>query len=69
MTEKEKMLAGEMYDPLDPQLAELLADQIAYRIRLYSYSICKSTDNYLKWLQEDYERKLMQSFAPHFVVS
>ncbi|MBL4593527.1 MAG: DEAD/DEAH box helicase [Flavobacteriales bacterium] len=45
------------------QLANLLSDQIAYRIRLYSYSICKSTDNYLKWLQEDYERKLMQSFS------
>ena len=44
------------------QLANLLSDQIAYRIRLYSYSICKSTDNYLKWLQEDYERKLLQSF-------
>lgn len=44
-------------------LAELLSDQIAYRIRLFSYCICKSTDNYLKWLQEDYERKLMQSFS------
>ena len=48
------------------QLAGLLSDQIAYRIRLYSYSICKSTDNYLKWLQEDYERKLQQSFGNHF---
>ncbi|NQX99459.1 MAG: DEAD/DEAH box helicase, partial [Flavobacteriales bacterium] len=44
-------------------LAKLLSDQIAYRIRLYSYCICKSTDNYLKWLQEDYERKLMQSLS------
>ena len=44
-------------------LAELLSDQIAYRIRLYSYCICKSTDNYLKWLQEDYERRLRQSFS------
>jgi len=44
-------------------LAELLSDQIAYRIRLFSYCICKSTDNYLKWLQEDYERRLMQSFS------
>ena len=48
------------------QLANLLSDQIAYRIRLFSYSICKSTDNYLKWLQEDYERKLMQSFSNKF---
>ena len=48
------------------QLANLLSDQIAYRIRLYSYSICKSTDNYLKWLKEDYERKLQQSFSGKF---
>lgn len=49
------------------QLAILLSDQIAYRIRLYSYSICKSTDNYLKWLKEDYERKLLQSFSRQFL--
>lgn len=49
------------------QLAILLSDQIAYRIRLYSYSICKSTDNYLKWLKEDYERKLLQSFSHQFI--
>ena len=48
------------------ELAHLLSEQIAYRIRLYSYSICKSTENYLKWLQEDYERKLMQSFSNKF---
>ena len=40
------------------ELAELLAEEIAYRIRLYSYCITKSTENYLKWLQDDYERKL-----------
>lgn len=48
------------------ELADLLVDDISYRIRLYSYCICKSTDNYLKWLQEDYERKLSQSFAGKF---
>jgi len=36
------------------KLADLLSDQISYRIRLYSYSICKSTENYLKWLKENY---------------
>ncbi len=50
------------------ELANLLSDQIAYRIRIYSYSMCKSTDNYLKWLQEDYERKLKQSLGPNFVI-
>jgi len=47
-------------------LANLLSEQITYRIRLYSYSICKSTDNYLKWLQEDYERKLKQGISDSF---
>jgi superfamily II DNA or RNA helicase len=40
------------------ELAELLEEEIAYRIRLYSYCITKSTENYLKWLKDDYERKL-----------
>jgi len=62
-----KMCVENSEDLMDARvLAKLLSDQIAYRIRLYSYSICKSTDNYLKWLQEDYERKLMQSFSGKF---
>ena len=40
------------------QLVGLLSEDIAYRVRLFSYCICKSTDNYLKWLREDYEEKL-----------
>ncbi len=39
-------------------LAKLLNSDIEYRVRLYSYCICKSTDNYVKWLIEDYELKL-----------
>ena len=44
------------------ELVDLLGDDIAYRIRLFSYCICKSTDNYLKWLKLDYERKLLNSY-------
>lgn len=40
------------------ELAELLSDEIEYRIRLFSYCITKSSENYLKWLKEDYMRKL-----------
>ena len=59
-----KMCLENSEDLMDARnLAELLSDQIAYRIRLYSYCICKSTDNYLKWLKEDYERRLRQSFS------
>ena len=39
-------------------LARKLKDDIAYRVRLYSYSIMNNTKNYRDWLQEDYERKL-----------
>lgn len=45
------------------ELAELLEEEIIYRIRLFSYCITKSTDNYLKWLKEDYLRKLNLSFS------
>jgi len=47
-------------------LAKLLEEDITYRIRLYSYCICKSTDSYLKWLKEDYEHKLNLSFIQEF---
>lgn len=45
------------------ELSELLEEEIAYRIRLFSYCISKSTDNYLKWLKEDYLRKLNLSLS------
>ncbi len=41
-------------------LARKLRDDIAYRVRQYSYSIMNNTQNYRDWLQEDYERKLKQ---------
>lgn len=39
-------------------LAKDLEDDIAYRIRRYSYCISNSTKNYRDWLREDYMRKL-----------
>ena len=39
-------------------LARKLKDDIAYRVRQYSYSIMNNTQNYKDWLQEEYERKL-----------
>jgi len=45
------------------ELASLLTEDIVYRIRKYSYCICKSTESYLKWLKEEYERKLDLSFV------
>ncbi|HET7361360.1 MAG TPA: helicase-related protein, partial [Salinimicrobium sp.] len=39
-------------------LAKELDEDIAYRIRLFSYCISNSTKNYRDWLTEDYKRKL-----------
>jgi hypothetical protein len=40
------------------ELAKLLDQDIEFRVKRYSYCIVASTDNYIKWLQEDYKSKL-----------
>ena len=47
-------------------LAKLLKEEIAYRIRLYSYCIMNNTKNYKEWLEEDYERKLRLKLSQMF---
>ncbi|MDP1745415.1 MAG: helicase-related protein, partial [Bacteroidota bacterium] len=49
------------------ELAKLLEEDIKYRVKRYSYCICKSTDNYVFWLQEDYKRKLSLSLNRKFI--
>src|SRR5690606_12969273 len=39
-------------------LAKELKEEIAYRVKQYSYCIMNNTKNYKEWLEEDYERKL-----------
>lgn len=39
-------------------LANLLDEDIKYRIKQYSYCIMKSSKNYLNWLEEDYKKTL-----------
>ena len=46
--------------------AELLKEEIAFRIRLYSYCIMNNTKNYKEWLEEDYERKLRLKLSQMF---
>ncbi len=48
------------------QLAKLLDEDIQFRVKDYSYCICKSTPNYLSWLHEDYKRKLHSSLSKKF---
>lgn len=47
-------------------LAKKLKDEIAYRVRQYSYCIMNNTKNYKEWLEEDYERKLRSRISQKF---
>jgi len=39
-------------------LIEELGDAIEYQVKQYTYCICKSSDSYLKWLKDEFKRKL-----------
>lgn len=47
------------------QAVELLQDHIEYRLKKYTRCISKSTDNYLKYLLETYNRQLRQKLRVH----
>lgn len=47
-------------------LAKELEDEIAYRVRQYSYCIMNNTKNYKEWLEEDYKRKLRSYISKKF---
>ncbi len=47
-------------------LAKQLKEEIAYRVRQYSYCIMNNTKNYKEWLEEDYERKLRLRISQKF---
>ena len=51
------------------ELAKLLDKDIEYRVKKFSYCICKSTDNYVKWLQDDYKRKLSLCLNQKYTLS
>ncbi len=46
--------------------AKELKDEIAFRVRQYSYCIMNNTKNYKEWLEEDYERKLRSNISKKF---
>ncbi|TAH39911.1 MAG: DEAD/DEAH box helicase [Bacteroidetes bacterium] len=39
-------------------LADLLKEEIEFRVRVYSRCLSKTSESYVKWLQDDYKRKL-----------
>jgi superfamily II DNA or RNA helicase len=47
-------------------LAKQLKEEIAYRVKQYSFCIMNNTKNYKEWLEEDYEHKLRLSISQKF---
>jgi len=54
----------DVYDAL--ALAKLLKDDINQRIEIYAKCISKSTHNFLKWLKDDYQKKLNSYLRTNF---
>ncbi|WP_299519075.1 DEAD/DEAH box helicase family protein [Winogradskyella sp.] len=54
----------DVYDAL--ALAKLLKDDINQRIEIYAKCISKSTGNFLKWLKDDYQKKLNSYLRTNF---
>ncbi|CAN5380437.1 DEAD/DEAH box helicase family protein [soil metagenome] len=40
------------------ELAELLKEEIDFRVRVYSRCLSKTSESYVKWMQDEYKRKL-----------
>ena len=49
-------------------LAKLLNDDINHRIDRYSKCICRSTHNFIDWLNDDYRKKLRAHLRENFDV-
>jgi len=54
----------DVYDALG--LAKLLKEDISQRIEIYAKLISKSTGNFLKWLKDDYQKKLNSYLRANF---
>jgi superfamily II DNA or RNA helicase len=54
----------DVYDAI--ALAKLLKDDINMRIEIYAKCISKSTHNFLKWLKDDYKKKLNSYLRANF---
>ena len=54
----------DVYDAL--ALAKLLKGDISQRIEIYAKCISKSTGNFLKWLKDDYQKKLNSYLRTNF---
>jgi len=50
-------------------LADLLKDEIEYRVRIYSRCLSKTTESYVRWMQDEYKRKLRSKIVVGYLSS
>ena len=46
-------------------LADLLKEEIEFRVRLFTRCLSKTSESYVRWLQDDYKRKLKFALIRH----
>jgi superfamily II DNA or RNA helicase len=46
-------------------LADLLKEEIEFRVRMFTRCLSKTSESYVKWLQDDYKRKLKVRLIRH----
>jgi len=50
-------------------LADLLKEEIGYRVKLYSHCLSKSSPSFIRWLQDEYKRKLRNDLIKSAIFS
>ncbi|MEO8146903.1 MAG: DEAD/DEAH box helicase family protein [Bacteroidia bacterium] len=48
-------------------LANLLKEEIEYRVRIYTRCLSKTSESYVKWLQDEYRRKLREGLVINYM--
>ena len=48
-------------------LATLLKEEIDYRVRVYTRCLSKSSESYVKWLQDEYKRNLKSALFMKYI--
>ena len=48
-------------------LAELLKEEVEYRVRVYSRCLSKTSESYVRWLQDEYKRDLKAKLVMNYL--
>jgi superfamily II DNA or RNA helicase len=50
-------------------LAGLLKEEIEYRVRIYAQCLSRTTESYVRWMQDEYKRRLRSGLVMKYMVS